>query len=108
VQSDSELLDFAREYGSCCYHLVGTCRMAPDSDATAVVDDQLRVRGIEGLRIADASIMPTVTSGNTYAASLVIGAKAADLILGRSLPRATHVSAGDDQPTIAPRAAAAL
>ena len=48
------------------------------------VDDQLRVRGVEGLRVADASIMPTVTSGNTYAPSLMIGAKAADLILGRT------------------------
>ncbi len=86
VESDSELLDFARQYGSSCYHLVGTCRMAPASDPTAVVDEQLRVRGIERLRVADASIIPTVTSGNTYAPSLMIGAKAADLILGRCLP----------------------
>ena len=93
VQSDTELLDFARHYGSSCYHLVGTCRMGPASDATAVVDDQLRVRGVEGLRIADASIMPTVTSGNTYAPSLMIGAKAADLILGRTLAP-TDVAAG--------------
>ena len=85
VQSDNELLAFARQYGSSCYHLVGTCRMGPASDATAVVDEQLRVRGIEGLRIADASIMPTVTSGNTYAPALMIGAKAADMILGRTL-----------------------
>ena len=85
VASDSELLDFGRQYGSSCYHLVGTCRMGPASDPTAVVDDQLRVRGVERLRIADASIMPTVTSGNTYAPSLMIGAKAADLVLGRAL-----------------------
>ena len=93
VQSDSELLDFARQYGSSCYHLVGTCRMGPASDATAVVDDQLRVRGIQGLRIADASIMPTVTSGNTYAPALMIGAKAADLILGRTLAPAAGFAA---------------
>ena len=97
VQSDDELIDFARHYGSSCYHLVGTCRMGPASDATAVVDEQLRVRGIEGLRVADASVMPTVTSGNTYAPALMIGARAADLILGRTLPRAE----GFDAPTAA-------
>lgn len=91
VASDSELLDFGRQYGSSCYHLVGTCRMGPASDPTAVVDDQLRVRGIERLRIADASIMPTVTSGNTYAPSLMIGAKAADLILGHAPARAAEM-----------------
>ena len=91
VASDSELVDFASAYGSSCYHLVGTCRMGPASDPTAVVDDQLRVRGIEGLRIADASIMPTVTSGNTYAPALMIGAKAADLMLGRTPARAAEM-----------------
>lgn len=113
VASDSELLDFARQYGSSCYHLVGACRMGPASDPTAVVDDQLRVRGVEGLRIADASIMPTVTSGNTYAPSLMIGAKAADLILGRSLPRAadlpaTATEAARDSHAAAPRESSRL
>ena len=93
VASDDELLHFARQQGSSCYHLVGTCRMGPESDPTAVVDDQLRVRGIEGLRVADASIMPTVTSGNTYAPALMIGAKAADLILGRAPPQAGEMPA---------------
>ena len=93
VTSDDELLDFARQQGSSCYHLVGTCRMGPASDPTAVVDDQLRVRGIEGLRVADASIMPTVTSGNTYAPTLMIGAKAADLILGRAPLQAVEMPA---------------
>ena len=86
VQSDGELLDFARQYGSSCYHLVGACRMGPASDPTAVVDDSLRVRGIEGLRVADSSIMPTVTSGNTYAPTLMVAQKAADLILNRTPP----------------------
>jgi choline dehydrogenase len=88
VAGDDELLDFARRFGSSCYHLVGTCRMGPASDPTAVVDETLRVRGIDGLRVADASVMPTVTSGNTYAPSLMIGAKAADLVLGRPAPAA--------------------
>jgi len=92
VASDDELLDFARQYGSSCYHLVGTCRMGPDSDPTSVVDESLRVRGLTGLRVADASIMPTVTSGNTYAPSLMIGAKAADLILGRAAPAAADLT----------------
>ena len=91
LTSDDELIDFARQYGSSCYHLVGTCRMGPASDPSAVVDDQLRVRGFEGLRVVDASIMPTVTSGNTYAPTLMIAEKAADLVLGRTPARAEEV-----------------
>jgi choline dehydrogenase len=62
------------------YHPVGTCKMGPDSDPMAVVDAQLRVRGVLNLRVVDASIMPALTSGNTNAPSMVIGEKAADLI----------------------------
>ena len=58
VQSDDEFLDYARQYGSTAYHLIGTARMGPATDPTAVVDDQLRVHGMQGLRVADASIMP--------------------------------------------------
>ena len=81
VQSDADLLATARERGTTTFHMMGTCRMGPEHDASAVVDAQLRVRGVQGLRVADASIMPTMPAANTNAASLMIGEKAADLIL---------------------------
>lgn len=83
VQSDDELLDAARKWGNTTYHLMGTCRMGPASDPTAVVDDQLRVRGLEGLRVIDASIMPAMISANLNAATMMIGEKGADLVLGK-------------------------
>jgi choline dehydrogenase len=83
VRSDDEFLDYARQYGSTAYHLIGTARMGPATDPTAVVDDQLRVHGMQGLRVADASIMPTMPSANTYATTMMIAEKAADMIRGR-------------------------
>ena len=83
VRSDDELLDFAYQNGTTCFHLIGTARMGPSTDPGAVVDDQLRVHGLEGLRIADASIMPSMPSANTYATTLMIAEKASDLIRGR-------------------------
>lgn len=82
VQTDDEWLDFARRFGGSAFHLAGSCRMG--SDNMAVVDDRLRVHGIEGLWVADASIMPTLVSANTYAATLMIAEKGADMILGRT------------------------
>ena len=81
VQTDDELLGAAKQRGTTTFHPSGTCRMAPASDATAVVDDQLRVRGLEGLRVIDASIMPTMLSANLNAATLMIAEKASDLLL---------------------------
>jgi len=82
ADSDRALLDFARNKGGTVFHPVGTCRMG--SDAGAVVDPQLRVRGVEGLRVIDASVMPTITSANSNAASLMIGEKGAAMVLGRA------------------------
>ena len=83
VQSDDELLDFARRYGVSSYHVNGTARMGLASDRGAVVDDQLRVHGLRGLRVVDASVMPTIPSANTCAATMMIAEKAADMIRGK-------------------------
>jgi choline dehydrogenase len=79
VTRDDEILDFIRRRGSTTYHPVSTCRMGQDPGA--VVDERLRVRGFEALRVIDASIMPTVPSGNTNAASIMIGEKGADMVM---------------------------
>jgi choline dehydrogenase len=79
IQADDELLDWIKNNAETTYHPVGTCKMG--SDPMAVVDDQLRVHGMQGLRVADASIMPTLTSGNTNAPSIMIGEKASRLVL---------------------------
>ena len=85
VQSDDELLDYARRNGSTCYHASCTCMMGPH--AMAVVDDELRVHGLDGLRVIDASVMPAVTSTNTNAPTIMIAEKGADMIKGAARQR---------------------
>ena len=79
LQKDDELLDWVRKNAETTYHPVGTCKMG--ADAMAVVDSELRVHGMKGLRVADASIMPTLTSGNTNAPAIMIGEKCAAMVL---------------------------
>ena len=79
VQTDAEWLDFCRSAGETVFHPTSTCRLG--ADATSVVDLRLRVRGIEGLRVIDASVMPAVPSGNINAAVIAVAEKGADLVL---------------------------
>jgi choline dehydrogenase len=79
VQSDAEILDFIRKTGTTTYHFCGTCKMG--QDPMAVVDERLRVHGVKGLRVADASIMPIIVSGNTSIPCMMIGEKCADMVL---------------------------
>jgi choline dehydrogenase-like flavoprotein len=80
VKAQADLEAYARQYGRTSYHPVGACRMG--SDERAVVDPQLRVRGVDGLRICDSSVMPSLIGSNTNAATIMIGEKASDLIRG--------------------------
>jgi len=81
-QSDEELLQVARERGTTTYHQMGTCRMGPKSDPTAVVDNNLKIYGLENIRVIDASIMPTMLSANLHSGATLIGEKGSDLVLG--------------------------
>lgn len=88
AQSDEALDAWARQVTETGYHASGTCKMGPASDAEAVVDPQLRVHGLQGLRVVDASIMPVIVSGNTNAPTVMIAEKASDMIRGKPpLPR---------------------
>ncbi len=92
VQSDDELLQSAKERGTTTFHPSGTSRMGPKTDALAVVDDQLRVHGLQGLRVVDASIMPTMLSANLNAATLALADKASDMIRGIAAPDAARLA----------------
>ena len=78
-ETDESIAEFVREYAETIYHPVGTCKMG--NDKMSVVDDQLRVNGLKGLRVVDASIMPTLVGGNTNAPVIMIAEKASDMIL---------------------------
>jgi len=83
-QSDAELVKAAGDIGTTIFHPVGTCKMGRADDPMAVLDSQLRVRGIHHLRVVDASAMPTITSGNTAAPTMMIAQRAVELITGQS------------------------
>jgi choline dehydrogenase len=79
ADDDEAILNWARNTATTIYHPTGTCKMG--NDKRAVVNDRLQVHGVEGLRVADASIMPTITSGNTNAPAIMIGEKASEMVL---------------------------
>ena len=83
VKTDEELLQVAKERGTTTFHVMGTCRMGPETDPLSVVDDNLCLRGVDGLRVIDASIMPNMLSANLNAAVMMIAEKGADMILGK-------------------------
>jgi choline dehydrogenase len=91
LQSDAQLEKFVRSVGAITQHPVGTCRMGKESDAGAVVDTELRVRGVQSLRVIDASVMPNIPAGNTNAPTIMIAEKGADAIRGRRLPPAEGI-----------------
>ena len=88
LKTDEEILDWVRNNAETTYHPVGTCKMG--ADPMAVVDHELRVHGLQGLRVADASIMPTLTSGNTNAPCIMIGEKCAEMVLAAAAARSAQ------------------
>ena len=80
LESDEDIADFIRERAETIYHPVGTCKMGADDDPMAVVDSKLRVRNVAGLRVVDASVMPSLVGGNTNAPTIMIAERAAEWI----------------------------
>jgi len=97
VQSDAEIDAWIRRSAETIYHPVGTCRMGRAGDPMAVVDAQLKVQALAGLRVIDASVMPTLVGGNTNAPTMMIAEKAADMILGKAAPAPIEAPVFDDQ-----------
>ena len=91
VKTDEEIDKFVRETGESAYHPSCTCKMGHEKDPMAVVDNQMRVKGVENLRIVDASIMPSIVSGNLNAPVIMMAEKAADIILGKNPLPQCHV-----------------
>lgn len=96
VRSDEEVDAWIRRSAETIYHPVGTCRMGQAGDPMAVVDDQLKVAGIEGLRVVDASVMPTLVGGNTNAPTIMVAEKAADMVRGKAAPAPVAVPISGD------------
>jgi len=97
VQTDEEIDAFIRKNAETIYHPVGTCRMGAAGDPMAVVDAELKVQGLAGLRVIDASVMPTLVGGNTNAGTIMIAEKAADMILGKAPPAPLDVAIFEDR-----------
>jgi choline dehydrogenase len=97
VRSDDEIIDYIRNFGTTTFHPVGTCKMG--NDASAVVDAQLRVHGIKALRVADASIMPIIISGNTSVPCMMIGEKCADMVLAEDDAKHGSTTASAPRPS---------
>jgi len=97
IQRDDQIDAWIRKNAETIYHPVGTCKMGTAGDEMAVVDGELKVRGVEGLRVIDASVMPTLVGGNTNAPTIMIAEKASDMILGKAAPEAEHVKIAEDE-----------
>jgi choline dehydrogenase len=97
VQTDAEIDAWIRDTAETIYHPVGTCRMGVDGDPLAVVDAELRVQGLAGLRVVDASVFPTLVGGNTNAPTIMVAEKASDLILGKPVMKPEEAPVFDGQ-----------
>ena len=84
MKTDAEIEQWIRARSETIYHPAGSCKMGPDSDPMAVVDNQCRVHGLEGLRVVDASVMPTLVGGNTNAPTIMIAERVAGFIQGKA------------------------